>query len=182
MASATSLHDRINRISHWDVNVTDLERSKHWYEASTTLRVIARTSAKQSFPSLGISSGGFEGYMLKDLNLPRGSPMIHLVQWKTPTPVGSPYKSHANIGWYRIVPVVEDIEATREVLVNLGSQPFQPTTRASVRLNPNAPPLDYRVFTVHDPDGVALEFGDKLTPSHTIQLMPRSIFLFTSTH
>ena len=41
---ARGLHDRLNRISHWDVNVTDLERSRAWYEATTTLRVIARTT------------------------------------------------------------------------------------------------------------------------------------------
>src|SRR5216683_5540318 len=37
------LHDRLNRISHWDVNVTDLGRSRSWYEATTTLRVVAQT-------------------------------------------------------------------------------------------------------------------------------------------
>ena len=51
---AGSLHDRLNRISHWDVNVTDLERSRSWYEATTTLRVVARTKASQSFPGFGI--------------------------------------------------------------------------------------------------------------------------------
>src|SRR5262245_38744346 len=48
---AGGLHDRLNRIAHWDVNVTDLERSRAWYEATTTLRVIARTKASQRFPS-----------------------------------------------------------------------------------------------------------------------------------
>ena len=95
---ADGLHDRLNRISHWDVNVTDLERSRSWYEASTTLRVVARTKASQSFPSFGIGSGSFTGYLLKDANLPRGVPMIHLVEWQNPTPVGRPYRSQANVG------------------------------------------------------------------------------------
>jgi hypothetical protein len=30
-------------------------------------------------------------------------------------------------------------------------------------LNPKTTPLDYRVFTTHDPDGIAVEFGDKIT-------------------
>jgi hypothetical protein len=67
---ADGLHDRLNRISHWDVNVTDLERSRSWYEATTTLRVVSRTKASQSFPSFGIESGGVEGYLLKDAKLP----------------------------------------------------------------------------------------------------------------
>jgi catechol 2,3-dioxygenase-like lactoylglutathione lyase family enzyme len=56
-----TLHSHLNRISRWDLNVTDLERSKTWYEGTTTLRAVARTSANQSFPSLGIQEGAFDG-------------------------------------------------------------------------------------------------------------------------
>ena len=159
---ADGLHDRLNRISHWDVNVTDLERSRSWYEATTTLRVVARTKALQSFPSFGIGSGSFTGYLLKDANLPRGVPMIHLVEWQNPTPVGMPYRSQANVGWYRICPIVEDIEAARGAVIAQGSEPFATTTRAKVSFNPGSREVDYRVFTVHDPDGVAVEFVDKV--------------------
>lgn len=145
------LHDRLNRISHWDVNVTDLGRSRSWYEATTTLRVVAQTRASQGFPSFGIESGSFKGYLLKDTELPRGVPMIHLVQWENPTPVGTPYRSQANVGWYRICPIVEDIEATRAVVIAQGSKPFAPTTRAKVCFYPGTREIDYRVFTVHDP-------------------------------
>src|SRR4029450_2489273 len=123
---ANSLHDRLNRISHWDVNVTDLERSRAWYEATTTLRVIARTTAAQRFPSFGLAVGRFTGYLLKDANLPYGAPMIHLVQWEIPTPVGTPYRSQANVGWYRIVPMVADIEAAREGGMAQGREAFAP--------------------------------------------------------
>ena len=133
---ASGLHDRLNRISHWDVNVTDLERSRSWYEATTTLRVVARTKASQSFPSFGIEFGSFKGYLLKDATLPHGVPMIHLVQWETPAPVGTPYRSQANVGWYRIVPIVEDIDAAREAVMAQGSEPFAPTTRAKVSFHP----------------------------------------------
>ena len=160
---ASGLHDRLNRISHWDVNVTDLERSRSWYEATTTLRVVARTKASQSFPSFGIEFGSFKGYLLKDATLPHGVPMIHLVQWENPAPVGTPYRSQANVGWYRIVPIVEDIDAAREAVMAQGSEPFAPTTRAKVSFNPGGREIDYRVFTVHDPDGVAIEFVDKVT-------------------
>jgi hypothetical protein len=88
--------------------------------------------------------------------------MIHLVQWENPAPVGAPYRSQANVGWYRICPIVDDIEATRRVVIAHGSKPFAPTTRAKVSFNPVSREIDYRVFTVHDPDGVAVEFVDKL--------------------
>jgi catechol 2,3-dioxygenase-like lactoylglutathione lyase family enzyme len=93
--------------------------------------------------------------------------MIHLVEWKTPKPVGTPYKSHANVGWYRIVAVLDDIDTARETVIQHGSEPFKPTTHAMVNLNPGTPDLDYRVFTVFDPDGVAVEFGDKVTMGPT---------------
>ncbi len=133
------------------MNVTDLERSRSWYEATTTLRVVARTKVSQSFPSFGIELGSFKGDLLKDATLPHGVPMIHLVQWENPAPVGTPYRSQANVGWYRIVPIVEDIDAAREAVMAQGSEPFAPTTRAKVSFNPGGRAIDYRVFTVTTP-------------------------------
>jgi catechol 2,3-dioxygenase-like lactoylglutathione lyase family enzyme len=71
---ADGLHDRLNRISHWDVNVTDLERSRSWYETTTTLRVVARTKASQSFPSFGIGSGSFKGHAAHSCHQPPLTP------------------------------------------------------------------------------------------------------------
>jgi catechol 2,3-dioxygenase-like lactoylglutathione lyase family enzyme len=130
---AGSLHDRLNRISHWDVNVTDLERSRSWYEATTTLKVVTRTKASQCFSRLRHRVRQLQGYLLKDANLPRGVPMIHLVQWENPTPIGTPYRSQANVGWYRICPIVDDIETTRGAVIAQGSKPFAPTTRVDRR-------------------------------------------------
>lgn len=161
----TGLRARLNRISHWDVNVTDLERSRAWYEATTNLRVLARTRASQDFPGFGITGGGFEGYMMKDSRSPQGFPMIHLVEWKTPRPVGRPNLSHGHVGWYRIVPSVDNIQETRQKVIQQGSEPFTETTQSKVRLGPSLPEIDYQVFTVHDPDGVAVEFVDKATHS-----------------
>lgn len=164
MAPSKGLHDRLNRISHWDVNVSDLERSRAWYEATTPLRVFARTKASQEFPGLNITEGSFEGYLMKDRTLPIGYPMIHLVQWKTPHPVGKPYLSHTNVGWFRIVLSVPLIEEARQAVLRQGSEPFTPATKSALRLSPSLPELDYQVFTVHDPDGVAVEFVDIATP------------------
>ena len=152
------LHDRLNRISHWDVNVSDLQRSLAWYEATTALRPVARTRADQAFPSLGIEHGRFEGVMLRDATKPAGWPMLHLVEWRQPRPVGTPYLSHANVGWFRIAVSVSDIAEARAVVEAQGSAPFTPTTDAMVRFHPDMPLGSYRVFSVHDPDGITLEF------------------------
>lgn len=165
---AGSVHDRLNRISHWDLNVSNLERSRAWYEAVTPLRVVAETSAEQAFPSLGIRKGSFNGYMMRDRTQPVGFPMIHLVEWKTPKPVGRPYRSHGHVGHYRIVPQVSDIAAARRAVLARGSKPFQPTTDLMYAFSPGGE-FPYKVFGVHDPDGITLEFsgaaGAPITPN-----------------
>src|SRR5262245_53060051 len=121
MAASTGLHDRLNRISHWDVNVSDLERSVSWYEATTPLRVVAETVADQPFASFGLARGRFEGSLMRDHTQTGNFPMIHLVEWKEPRPVGTPYMSQGNVGWYRIVPQVADLDAARSAVVARGS-------------------------------------------------------------
>lgn len=121
-----------------------------------------KTKASQDFPGFGIKNGSFEGYMMKDEKLPRNWPMIHLVEWKNPGPVGKPNISHAHVGWYRIVPAVENLRATRKKVLLQGSEPFTVTTAPGtfVKLGPELPTIDYQVFTVGDPDGIAVEFVD----------------------
>jgi catechol 2,3-dioxygenase-like lactoylglutathione lyase family enzyme len=153
------LRNRLNRISHFDVNVRDVERSRQWYEATTALRAVASTTADQPFGAFGFDRGPFRGYLLRDPNQPGDFPMIHLVQWLNPTPVGRPYEHHSQVGWYRIVPVVNDIEQARTGVLDQGSAPFAPTTDRYQQFHANVPPERYRVFTVHDPDGIAVEFS-----------------------
>lgn len=59
--------------------------------------------------------------------------------------------------------LVPDIDAARAAVVALGSEPFFPTTNERVTFHPDVPPFKYRVFVVHDPVGVTLEFVE--TPS-----------------
>lgn len=156
---ARGLRNRLNRIRHYDVNVSDLDRSIAWYQATTGIKPVMRTAADQPMPSLGLRRGRFEGCMLQDPDQGGKFPMIHLVEWKDPKPVGTPYRSHANVGWYRIVPEVADLAAAREKCIAQGSEPFAPSVDAMVKFHRNVDPHRYRVFTVHDPDGIAVEFS-----------------------
>lgn len=55
---ALGLHDRVNRIDRVVANVSDLEKSKAFWEAVTPLRAYAQTtSPQQPCRNLGISSG-----------------------------------------------------------------------------------------------------------------------------
>jgi catechol 2,3-dioxygenase-like lactoylglutathione lyase family enzyme len=161
------LHSRLQRVLHWDVNVSDLGRARQWIESVTPLRVVAETTADQAFPSLGIRQGRFEGLMMRDAT--KGAAlhdlsrlhMLHIVEWKAPKPVGKPYADHANVGWSRVNCFVEDSEATLRACVANGSPPFaSPPAEEPNFGGPGAAPRTggYRPFCVHDPDGVTWEF------------------------
>jgi catechol 2,3-dioxygenase-like lactoylglutathione lyase family enzyme len=157
-AGKRGIRDRLSRVSHWDVNVVDLERSREFYEATTALEVVGKTSADQVFPSLGLDRGRFRGYLLRDPSQTGTFAMLHLVQWLDPVPVGTAYQSHTNVGWYRICPLVDDIDAVRETVIRHGGVPFAETTNRYVQLHADVEPSLYRVFTCHDPDGIAVEW------------------------
>ncbi len=156
---ARGLRDRINLISHFDVNVTDAERSREFYERTMPLLATARIEARQDFPSLGITDGELVGYRLENKTQMGAFPAIHLIEWRNPRPVGTPYAHHANVGWYRIVPGVADIHRARERAEEAGARPFQPTSDLRNEMTgPGRPSSPYQVFTAPDPDGVAIEW------------------------
>lgn len=165
---ATTLHPHLNRLSHWDLNVRDLERSREWYEATTNMRVVSETTADQPFPSLGIPHGRFKGYMLRDMNNAPGFPMIHLVEWETPETVGTAYPTATNVGWCRIAHNVVDTAETRERVIAQGTEPFFPTgTHTNPPFFPGGPSIYYDAFCVRDPDGVIHQFFNAEAASKT---------------
>jgi catechol 2,3-dioxygenase-like lactoylglutathione lyase family enzyme len=106
------LRAHVNRFSHLTINVSDLERAKDFYEATLPLKVVARTNGPaQAYPSLGLSRGRFDGYMLRDSQA-YPSRAIHIVEWKDPRPVGKPYETFINAGIYRTSHLTSDIQAS----------------------------------------------------------------------
>ncbi len=154
-----SLHDRLNRTSHWDLNVADLARARAWYEGTTRLRVVAETSADQDFPSLGIRGGRFEGVMLRDSDEDANAPMLHLVEWKNPAPVGVAHASYGHVGFNRMVQMCVDLDATREAVIAQGTQPILPNSDfIRPPLHPQFPSSRYTAFTAPDHEGVFNQF------------------------
>jgi catechol 2,3-dioxygenase-like lactoylglutathione lyase family enzyme len=154
-----SLHDRLNRTSHWDLNVADLARARAWYEATTGLRVIAETSASQDFPSLGIRGGRFEGVMMRDLGEDADGPLLHLVEWKDPGPVGVANASYGHVGFNRMVQSVVDLDVAREAVIAQGTQPVLPNSDfVRPPLHPSFPSSRYVAFTAPDHEGVFNQF------------------------
>lgn len=158
-ARAASLHDRLNRTSHWDLNVADLAKARAWYEGTTALRVVAETSASQDFPSLGIKGGRFEGLMLRDGDEDANAPMLHLVEWKNPLPVGVANASYAAVGFNRMVQLVADLDVARAAVIAQGTQPILPNSDfIRPPLHPQFPPSRYTAFTAPDHEGVFNQF------------------------
>jgi catechol 2,3-dioxygenase-like lactoylglutathione lyase family enzyme len=140
-----TLRDRINRVAHVVVNVSDLERSRAFYEAITPLRVAVRTEApRQRFAGLGIERGRFDGYLMTDGS--GGSPTaVHLVQWKEPGPVGEPYPVFWHVGLVKLAFYVPNLDAKIGEMRRLG---LAPTNRRIWR----------RYLSLLDPDGAILSF------------------------
>jgi catechol 2,3-dioxygenase-like lactoylglutathione lyase family enzyme len=148
------LHNRVNRLDRVVTNVSDVERSKAFWEELTPLRSFARTqSPQQPFRNLGIASGRFDGYLLQDQT--GGNPVaVHLVEWKEPRPVGTPYKSPLHIGWYRLAIFVEDINLWYQKVLDAGVRPWSdPRPFSSFVGDPGA-----LVFGFPDPDGITIEY------------------------
>ncbi len=145
-AGGIALGHRILRLSHVVVNVSDAERSREFYEATTPLRTVSRLRApSQRFAALGIDSGEFEGYVLDDGTAGRPG-QVHLVEWKTPRPVGKPYPVFWHVGIAKLG-FGTKVPAEKRV-AQLAAMGVELTNEKIVR--------DYVTFT--DPDGMVLSF------------------------
>jgi catechol 2,3-dioxygenase-like lactoylglutathione lyase family enzyme len=138
--------------SHIVVNVSNLERSVSFYEMATCLRRESRTQVEDtSLSTLGIARGDFDGWLLRDpasdLN-----PVVHLVEWHVPKPIGTPYESFWHVGFFRICTRGGDIPALYLDLVAAGADPF------TEPLMPEGQNVTGRpAFSVPDPDGIVLQ-------------------------
>jgi len=139
------LDTSVLRIGYVVINVSDLERSKCFYENVTPLRAVARTKTPiQAFNALGIERGQFDGYWMDDRT--GGSPTaIHLVEWQTPKPRGKPYEVFFHAGWAKIAFYTSD---SAQVLAALARNGVQTTNEVIVR----------GYVSIIDPDGTTISF------------------------
>jgi catechol 2,3-dioxygenase-like lactoylglutathione lyase family enzyme len=135
------------------INVSDLERSRALYEATTPLRVVARLDAPpQPMPAFGLASGSFDGYVLRDNS--EGHPCeIHLVCWREPPPVGEPYAKFFNLGYFRLCFKSTEVQQRYEDVRRAGGRPFTEPLPPRPGYNYGRPVSGFR-----DPDGTVLEY------------------------
>jgi catechol 2,3-dioxygenase-like lactoylglutathione lyase family enzyme len=148
------LRAHVNRFSHLVINVSDLERSREFYEATFPVTAVARTNGPaQAYPSLGLKQGRFDGYVLRDSQA-YPSRAIHLVEWKEPKPTGKPYGVFFNLGIYRTSALTKDIQASYQTVLAAGGVPWGPPS--NIIITPDGGGVIS--FGYKDPDGATLQY------------------------
>jgi catechol 2,3-dioxygenase-like lactoylglutathione lyase family enzyme len=161
--SARGIRAHVNRFSHNVINVSDLDRSVEFYEATFPVRRRCRIDGPaQAYPSLGIENGQFRGWVLEskanvwppgDLTAESQPRELQLVQWLSPGPTGTPYRDANNLGIYRQNSLVGDLDAAYENVLAHGGRPYGPP--APILLTPEG--LRVRTYGYRDPDGTTLQ-------------------------
>lgn len=160
---AYGLRGHINRFSHVVINVSDLDRAVAFYESTFPVQRHQRINGPgQRYAGLGIEHGEFEGWVLenkKDVSPPGEfiaefpARLMHLIQWKSPKPTGSPYREANHVGIYRQNSLVNNLDdAYANVLANGGRPYGEPSW---IVLTPDG--VGVTVFAFRDPDGNTLE-------------------------
>jgi catechol 2,3-dioxygenase-like lactoylglutathione lyase family enzyme len=161
--SARGIRAHVNRFSHNVINVSDLDRSVEFYEATFPVRRRCRIDGPaQAYRGLGIEKGQFRGWVLEskssswppgDLSAESRPRELHLVQWQSPGPTGTPYREANNLGIYRQNSLVGDLEGAYENVLAHGGRPYGPPT--PILLTPEG--LTLRTYGYRDPDGTTLQ-------------------------
>lgn len=157
------IHPFLNRLAYVVVNVSDLARAVDFYTSVFPVRACTRLDGPaQPYRALGIEHGHFEGVVLRSLtaehppgnvyarNPPRD---LHLVEWRSPRPIGRPYREANHVGIYRHNSLVGDIEAGYARVVEHAGRPYARPSR--IRLDPQGSSVV--CFGFRDPDGTTLE-------------------------
>ena len=160
---AYGLRGHINRFSHVVINVSDLDRAVEFYEATFPVRRRQRINGPlQRYVGLGIEQGQFDGWVLEnkqDASPPGsliaefGARFMHLVQWRTPSPVGVPYREANHVGIYRQNSLVGSLDEAYARVLAHGGRPYGEPS--DIILTPDG--FKVRVFAYRDPDGSTLE-------------------------
>jgi catechol 2,3-dioxygenase-like lactoylglutathione lyase family enzyme len=155
------MHVAVNRFAHCNVNCSSLERSRPFYEDVVGLKAYTHTNPplqeRGSFPVSGTSGRmlQWDAWIMHDHRGPLGSPAVDLLEWKTPTPTGSPYREANHLGLYRLCYLVPSIDDMYARFTTAGVAPYSPPTTMWLGADRTQP---VRVFCAPDPDGTCLEF------------------------
>ncbi len=139
------------RIYHANVNCSNLESSLAFYRDLLGLGQWSHTApgTDQDGEAFGLPRARWDAFILGTPGAPRGAPpVVDLLEWKVPRPVGRPYASANQLGFASLVLSRADLTTQREAL-----------TRSDARGITAEGDLDGRggtAFSCLDPDGTRL--------------------------
>lgn len=143
----------LNKLYHVNINVTNLERSTHFYEA-LGFKVTARFTmdgdlGRSTCEAFGVPYNKTEAVFMKLKNSPM---LIDLCEYQEPPTHGETYRTLNNVGMVRLAFHVDDIRNVHAKLVEMGTTMLGP-------LRFMKPPggVESAVFAFRDPDGTILE-------------------------
>jgi glyoxylase I family protein len=144
----------IDRVGFVAIGVSDLARSKEFYEDVLGFRpMFDRGPLRQPGEQLG-QDGDIE-LAAAYYDDPRGTGafMLELVQLLDPEPLRAPASAANQLGMYRLAFLTDDIDRDHADLVDRGIRCLTPP--AALEMGPGIPPL--RALMFEDPDGTILE-------------------------
>jgi catechol 2,3-dioxygenase-like lactoylglutathione lyase family enzyme len=104
----------LRHVQHCNVNCRNLDRSVAFYRDELGLTPLVRTSpAPQDGTAFGIDGvAQWDAWMMSD---GRANPVIDLLEWKIPTPLGAPHATSAAIGMIALRLATPAVADRREV-------------------------------------------------------------------
>jgi catechol 2,3-dioxygenase-like lactoylglutathione lyase family enzyme len=146
------------RIFHVNVNCSDLERSRRFYEEGLGLHAAVNTAPPVAQPghAFGLERARWDAWILVGEHS-FGGGAIDLLQWQEPAPRGAPPRSVLETGFQRIgVGVAQLDDAVTRIPPLGGSVSGDPVTHAS-------DDAIVRQVMANDPDGTAIELIETAT-------------------
>jgi glyoxylase I family protein len=148
----TRLH--ISGLVHVNINVSDFERSRTFYEA-LGFRLIWRvpeTNSPEVAAAVGMAPYRVKGGLMA-LEGARSPLVIDLLQWVSPSDAAAPYPHLYHRGLARIALATTDMDADLKALEALGAELVGPPARVEI----DGVATGGRFVCFKDPDGTILE-------------------------
>jgi catechol 2,3-dioxygenase-like lactoylglutathione lyase family enzyme len=143
-----------DRLSHVNVNCSDLERSRAFYAEILGFPPSSRSTPP---PQPGAAFGydgevAWDAFFFTEVQTDHRF-IIDLLEWKQPRPFGRPYAEANHLGIFRLAMLVPDIEAAYAELRAKGVPCWSPPE--ALKMGPGLPTV--KALLLSDPDGATLE-------------------------
>jgi catechol 2,3-dioxygenase-like lactoylglutathione lyase family enzyme len=152
------------RLSHININCSDLDRSSDWYQRVLGVSPIAGRAEPPPASGAGFGFAGDCDYRADFLTV-GGRPdslILDLLEWKHPKPIGRPLAEANHLGLFRMAFLVDDARASCAELDRQGVAHSGP---CHLEMGPDVP-IEGGLYAVffRDPDGTCLELIEAPRP------------------